>query len=226
MKQGTAYAARLKKAFNQARASASVPPIPDADDPLRRLAVAVLGVRIGDDASEKVINRLFSNMVDWNEIRVTQVSELHGLIGDSLPDGIAQTQQLHDALHAVYQRENRMTLNRLAKLGRREARQYLETLGSLDPYVVASVVLWSLGGHAIPVDDRLLRALREAELVHPDATRAEVQAFLERHIPASDAKEFCLVMRASPPGKRSRKEKSKPRAGRARPARKKARKGA
>lgn len=226
MKQGTAYAARLKKAFTQARAQASAPKIPDADDPLRRLAVAVLGVRIGEEAAERVINRLFSCMVDWNEIRVTQVLELHQVIGDSLPGGIALTQQLHDALQAVYQRENRMTLDRLAKLGRREARQYLESLGSLDPYVVASVVLWSLGGHAIPVDDRLLRALREAELVHPDATRAEVQAFLERHIAASDAKEFCLVMRAAPPGKGTRKERSKPRGSRARPARKKARKGA
>ena len=31
--------------------------------------------------------------------------------------------------------------------------------------------------------------------MHPEATRAEVQAFLERHVGADEAREFCIIMR-------------------------------
>ena len=58
------------------------------------------------------------------------------------------------------------------------------------------VALWSLGGHGIPIDDRLWQALRDADLVHPSADRGEVQAFLERHVAASEAKAFCILMRS------------------------------
>ncbi len=95
-----------------------------------------------------------------------------------------------------------MSLERLRSVGRREARQYLEQLEGVDEYAAASVLLWSLGAHAIPVGDRLLSALRAAELVHPTATRAEVQAVLERHVSAAEAQEFCLIMRSFKPPKR------------------------
>ena len=78
-------------------------------------------------------------------------------------------------------------------------------------------MLWSFGGHAIPVSDTFLQALREAELAHPHATRAEVQAFLERNINAAQAKEFCLVMRSFKAAKGATTTSSKP----AKPARKK-----
>ena len=76
-------------------------------------------------------------------------------------------------------------------------------------------MLWSFGGHAIPVSDPLLASLRAADLIHPTATRAEVQAFLERNINAAQAKEFCLVMRSFAVPKRAASSKS------AKPSRKK-----
>jgi hypothetical protein len=42
--------------------------------------------------------------------------------------------------------------------------------------------------------NQVLGALREADLVHPTATRAEIQAFLERNVSASDARAFSLAI--------------------------------
>lgn len=209
MKEGTAYAARLKKAYARLRAGAGSPPVvPDADDPLRRLAVAVLGVGLGDDAAEAAVERMLAQMTDWNEVRVSQVPEILQALGISGPAATNAAQHLRDALQGIYQRENRMSLDRLRNLGRREARAYLEGIKGLDAYAVASICLWSLGGHAIPVDDRLLAALRTEGLVHPEATRDEVQAFLERHVSAADAKGFCVVMRGFGAGARRSSKKS------------------
>ena len=77
----------------------------------------------------------------------------------------------------------------------------METLKGVDEYAVAYVVLWSFGGHAIPVWNNVLGALREANLVHPTATRAEVQAFLERNVPAADAQAFSMAVGSLGSGK-------------------------
>jgi endonuclease III len=202
MKNGTMYAGRLKSAYHRLRDVLPDPTIPEPDDPLRRLAIAILGVSGSDEEAARSLDRAMSQMVDWNELRVSSPFEIHQAIGDAVPHGLQRCQQLVAALLAIYMREHSVSLARLSSLGRREARQYLEKLNGVDEYAAASVVLWSLGGHAIPVNDRLLTALREAQLIHPDASRAEVQAFLERNISATEAKRFCLVMKSFPAARR------------------------
>lgn len=202
MKQGTLYAGRLKKAYAKLKQSGTPPAIPDTVDPMRQLAIGVLGVRDGDAAATKALDRLLERMVDWNEVRVSTAAEAQLAIGNTLTDGLASCQRLRTVLQSVFDKVNRLSLDHLKNQGRREARQYLEALNGVDEYAAACVLLWSLGGHAIPVDDRMFDTLRAAELVHPEATRAEVQAFLERHISAADAKSFCIQMRDFVPPKK------------------------
>ncbi len=204
MKNGTVYAARLKRAYAKLRQSTPKPQVPDPTEPLRQLGVAVLAVGCTDAEGERAIDRALNTMVDWNEMRVSSAIELNKATGNAVPQGVQRCQALIDALQSVYDRENRLSLDRLKSLGRREARPYLEQLAGTDEYAVASVLLWSLGGHAIPVNNRLLQSLRDADLVNPSADRAEVQAFLERNISAADAREFCLIMRCFGDGNRRR----------------------
>lgn len=211
MKNGTIFAARLRKAYAKLRQSVPKPEIPEPDDPLQRLGIAILGVESSDEDAERAIDRAFTTIVDWNEMRVSNAHELNKASGNAIPHGVERCQQLIDALQAVYDRENLLSLDRLKTMGRRDARHYLEQLNGLDEYGVASVVLWSLGGHAIPVNDRLLQALRDADLVNTSADRAEVQAFLERHVSAADAKGFCLIMRSFGAAKPSASRRAKAR---------------
>ena len=217
MKDGTRYASRLKKAYAKLRPSVPDPTIPEPGDPVRRLAIAVLGVECGDAEANRAIDRLFTTMVDWNEVRVSNVEQVYRVIGDRIPQGLDRSRRLIDALQAIYEREHKISLDRLKSIGRREARDYLEALEGVDDYAAAAVMLWNFGGHAIPVSDPFLEALRAAELVHPHATRAEVQAFLERNINAAEAKEFCVVMRSFKVAKGATTTSSKS----AKPARKK-----
>lgn len=199
MKNGTLYAGKLKKFFTRLRHAGPRPDVPEPDDPLRRLATAILGVGRGAEEGSKAVDRLLSTMVDWNEVRVSSAHEVASAVTDVVPGGLPRCQQLISALRAIYRLENKPSLERLRSMGRREARQYLENLDGVDEHAVASVFLWSLGGHAIPVDDRSLDALRVSGVVEPKAARVEVQAFLERHINATDAKEFCLLLASYSP---------------------------
>jgi len=164
----------------------------------------------GDEFAERLVSKLTANVVSWNEVRVSNATELQRAAGDSVESHAPYYRCLIRALQSVFDHENVMSLDRLKSMGRRDAKACLEKLDAVDEYVVASILLWSLGGHAIPVCDRLLDSLRAAGLVHPDATRAEVQAFLERHVPATEAKLFCVAMRSfSPPQKATTKKGAK-----------------
>ena len=193
MKNGTTYATQVKKAYAKLRHGRPKVEIPEPDDPVRRMAIALLGVSTSDERGTQALDKLLSVMTDWNEVRVSTPFELCKAIGDGISDCMVRSQNLISALRSVYHLENKPSLERVKTLGRREARQYLEQLNGMDDYAVASVVLWSLGGHAVPVNDALLGALREADLVDPTANRSEVQAFLERHVAAPEVKEFCLI---------------------------------
>lgn len=194
MKNGTLYAAKLKKMYPKLRSAAGDLCAPNLDDPIRCLAVATLGVGCSDQDAERGIDRALVSMVDWNEMRVSSAFELNKAIGNAIPRGTERCHHLIRVFQAIFDRENKLSLDRLKNMGRREARHYLESLDGIDSYAVASVILWSLGGHSIPVNDRLLSALRDADLVNPSAEREEVQSFLERHVSAADAKTFCMIM--------------------------------
>lgn len=196
MKDGTKYASRLKAAYAKLRKEVGPVELGEMEEPLRQLGVAILGPAIAEQRARRAIDRAVGQMVDWNEIRVStaaQVQEAIGLEGDGVRE---RCRMLIRSLQAIYNRENQVSLEHLKKLPRREARQYLEELDGLSDYAVASVFLWSLGGHAIPVHEALHQALRDQELVHPEADTKTVQAFLERNVPAADAREFTVVIQA------------------------------
>ncbi len=205
MKNGAEYARRIKRLFRQLQRESGGWEPGEPTDPVEQLAVAVLSSNTTPEQGRKALGRLRDCMVDYNELRVSAPAEVSGLIRDLIPDNLERTKALLTVLDAVYQTEYCVDLRGLRNLGLREARKYLETLEGSDPYVAASVLLWSLGGHAIPVSPRLLEAMRTHNLVDADSTHAEVQSFLERHISATDARLFCHLMEsyASRPPRRA-----------------------
>jgi endonuclease III len=210
MKDGTRYAARFKKAYSKLKQGATIPDLPEWPDPIERLATAILGVESGDAPASRAIKKLNEVMVDWNEVRASYPSEVHRAIGNLVAQGEVRCGELIRALNAIYNQEHSVSLDRLKTVGKRDARHYFDELDGVDEYAAASVILWSLGGHAIPVGDRALAALRDSDLVHPSASRADVQAFLERHVAADKAKETCLVLetfRAAPKAAKTARKK-------------------
>jgi endonuclease III len=194
MKNGAEYAKRIKRLFDKtARELGKFEPR-EPTDPTEQLIISILSVSSTEERGRAAFRKLCDNMLDFNEIRVSTPGEVAGLIKDAIPGGLERARVLVMALNAIFQVENQVNLEPLRSMGRRDARRYLEELNGVEPYTVASVLLRSLGGHAIPVSNRLLDALRENDLVDPQASVTEVQSFLERHVNATDAHRFCAAM--------------------------------
>ncbi|MEX0743980.1 MAG: hypothetical protein WD118_00145, partial [Phycisphaeraceae bacterium] len=73
---------------------------------------------------------------------------------------------------------------------------YLDTLPGITPYVAARVMLLSFGGHAMPVDRKLVVMLGDEGIFEHDAPADHVESWLQRHIKADEAVSAHLLFQA------------------------------
>ncbi len=194
MKHGGDYARRLKHLFHQLVRKFGKPTPPEPTEPLEQMVIAILSGNTSHHKALAAFRKLREQMVDLNELRVTPVTELARFIGSAIPQAELKAQRIVEVLNDIRRRHDTLDLSFLKQRGRREAREYLESLAGVDRATAASVTLYSLGGHAIPVDELTLQVLRKDEVVDPAADLAEVQSFLEHHIGASDALAFSQLL--------------------------------
>ncbi len=204
MKRGTEYAKRVKRLFNQWVRKHGRPELSAPIDPIEQLLIAILSVCTSNARGMAAARRVRQQMVDLNELRVTPPMELAELVRDVVPLAREKAERIVSVLNAIRRLQDSLDLSFLHQRGRREAREYLESLDGVDKTIAANVVLHSLGGHAIPVDDLTLYVLRKENLVDPAADAAEVQGFLERNVAAADARVFVELLDRYVAGKAAR----------------------
>ncbi len=133
--------------------------------------------------------RIEAGTVDLNALRVSLAAEVVEILGERYPRCPERSERLCAALNEIYLREHAVSLDRLQDMPKREAKLYLDTVIGTPQYVAARVILRSLGGHAIPVDDRLLELLVMAEVVEAHTPVEKAASFLERHIKSAEGAE-------------------------------------
>ena len=195
MKNSAVYAAEVKKFFNRLNRNGPKPVLHEYDDPLKQLIYAVLSEDNSPTRAKTAMTRLLANTIDYNDLRVSTSTELASIIESDIFNAVERTSVLIEILGAIYSRENCVALNKSKTRNRRDARAYLEGLSGMTPYVLSGTMLWAFDEHAIPIDEQTLTVLKKEGLVDPDATMAEAQGFLRRHISAGDAKLFSALLK-------------------------------
>jgi endonuclease III len=141
------------------------------------------------DAAEEAFAALVHTFFDWNEIRVTSISELSEVMA-CLPDPRAAANRIKRVLHAVFEATFVFDLEDLKKKNLGPTITWLEKLDGTSPFVVSYVVQAALGGHAIPIDAGTMAVLRVLDLVTEKDATAGVVPGLERAVAKSKGGEF------------------------------------
>lgn len=188
MKDGAEYGKRFKTFYNKLKRGSGAKERRDPLPIIEEFIVAILARETTETQALAAYKRLIENVVDLNELRVTTSREMAAFVGESFPECKEKAEEISSVLNDIVAREGRLDLGGLKQKKVREAREYLETLGGATPFAAAWVLSRCLGGHAVPVDHALIRALKADDMVAPDSELPEIQAFLERIIPAADFK--------------------------------------
>jgi endonuclease III len=184
-------AAHLRKLKQKGPIHPEAPP-----DPVTQLIQAFLMWDAPLKSAQAAHNRLMSAMVDTNDLRVSHPDEVVGVLGERYPKAAERAGRMLDVLQEVFARAHVVSLDPLAKMGKKEARAALDAMPGMVSYVSAMVVLRSFDGHAIPVDNRLAQLLAENGLVDPEAAPETVSSFLEHHVKAGEALDTFLRLQA------------------------------
>ena len=140
------------------------------------------------DAAEEGFAGAGAYLFDWNEVRVTSISELAEVMA-CLPIRAAAN-RVKRVLHAVFETTFNFDLEDLRKKNLGPTVNWLEKLDGTTPFTVAYAVQAALGGHAIPVDRGTMAALRALDLVaEKDAATGAVPG-LERAVAKAKGVEF------------------------------------
>jgi endonuclease III len=195
MKDATEYALRLKKFHSQIKREIDIAPKEDMVDPTTALVLACLSMVTTQSKARAAMNKIRNHFVDLNELRVSRVEEITDLLGKGLQQAKEIAHNIIVLLQEVYDKCDTLDLTSLQEGNKRDAKAFLTELDSSTPYIVAYVMLHSIGAHAFPVHPQMLTMLRREEVIDPEATASQVQGFLERQFTASDVRKTYAVLR-------------------------------
>jgi endonuclease III len=143
----------------------------------------------GYDAAEQAFAALVHTFFDWNEVRVTSISELSEVMA-CLPDPRLAANRIKRVLHAVFEAQFNFDLEDKRKRNLGPTIKWLEEMDGTSRFSVAYVVQAALGGHSIPIDTGTMNALRLLDLVSENDAEAGEVPGLERAIAKSKGVEF------------------------------------
>ncbi len=144
--------------------------------------------------AERAMKKLTGAFIDLNELRVSLPEEIVAAIGPRYPKADERATRLKVSLHSLFLREHAINFDHLKDMPKRSARQYLDGLDQIPPFVAGRVMLLGLGGHAAPLDQRMLDMLI-GEGIFDEGTELDAAASaLERHVKATDAVETHMLL--------------------------------
>ncbi|XAM00433.1 hypothetical protein OT109_03395 [Phycisphaeraceae bacterium D3-23] len=171
-------------------------------EPITQLVVGFLTWNATSKQAEGAFDKIMSQVVDLNELRVSLNFEIVEMIGVRYPQAEERAIRLRESMHEVFEREHDWRMHSVKTKGKREQREYLDTLPGIPPYVAAQVALLCFGAHALPVDDKLAALLIAQGVAEDGATPAEIESWLLRQIKAGDALDAHLALQHWADGKK------------------------
>lgn len=194
-KKLSALIKKLRTTYGDEVADPGMEGLPPGADPLLwQLVFSFLAWESSTSRAVTANKKLHAAVVDYNELRVCLIDELVGMIGDRYPRAVERVTRLRTALNDLYRREHAVKLSKLVDSPKRDARQVLDSLEGLPPFVSARMMLLAFGGHSFPLDERIHQALVSEEAAPADFT--EAAGWLERQFRAGEAAPAYNLMEA------------------------------
>jgi hypothetical protein len=141
------------------------------------------------DAADEAFAKLKELYFDWNEIRVTTVTELAEGMG-SIPDSSSAAQRVKRALQSIFEGGYSFDIEALKKQNLGKAEKDLEKVNGSTPFVRSYVTQHALAGHSIPISKGAIDVLYAVGIINDsEADKWQVPG-LERAIPKNKGVEF------------------------------------
>lgn len=214
MKNSKKYAKEIGKLYRSLKKKHPKVKVVEFEEPVEALVYAVVSEDVRSSVAKAILKRIKGHFIDLNDLRVSRQEEICEALGSDTSDAKRRAKVLTDVLNAVFSQYDRVCLEDLKELGKRQARKELEKLEPASSFVISYCFLTAFGGHAIPLTPNMIEYLKTTGMVDPKAKDDDIEGFLERQISASEGYEFySLLRRESDESAKKVKKTSKKKAG-------------
>jgi hypothetical protein len=190
------WKALLKRLDTEQASPAAAPDAPPA--PLTVISAAIHGTLLWEASfsqAKAAYQHLIGAFADYNDMRVTLPPQLISVIGERYPLAAERCVRLKTWLSDLYRRSNSLDLEHLRDLSKQEARSQLNSLHGMPTFAAAYATMTALGGHAIPVDERLLALLASEKIVDAETSCEMAMQHLESVTTQDDLPSVYRAMR-------------------------------
>jgi len=207
MKNSKDYAKKVQKLFRSLRRKHPKAQKVNHETVIDSIIYAVISAEMSERMTDSIIRKFADYFVDWNDLRVSRSEEIVEVLGkdNHVTMDIAST--ITRILNGIFNEYHKVSLEALKKIGKRPAKQALENIDGTSRFVVDYCLLTALGGHAMPLTDKMIKYLKTNELVNPDANEQQIGGFLAKQISAKNGYEFYALLRHESESTRAKKKK-------------------
>ncbi|QEF99708.1 hypothetical protein Mal15_37740 [Stieleria maiorica] len=183
----------ITKLHTELKKKYTLPPSQPSRPLLEHLLYACLLQDAPYDLADEGLAKCEQEFFDWNEVRVTTVTELTQVLS-GMPDPAKTARRLKEILQAVFEEFYAFDLDHLKKenLGKAVAR--FESMPVMTPFVLSYTIQHGLGGHSIPVDYAGMVIMLSTGIASQNEAADGKIPGLERAIPKNKAVEFSALL--------------------------------
>ncbi len=170
--------------------------VPKYDMPiLEMLIYAICLENAAEEEAEAAQERIDAAFHDYNEMRVSSISELNSVF-EGMDDPDLRSLRVRHVLHYVFEENYEFEFEGLRRKTLELATKQLGKIRDLSPFVKNFTLQVALGSHLVPVDDAMNQPLKWLGLVEPEATPEEASESLKSAVRKSDGPLFCHLIRS------------------------------
>lgn len=195
MKKSEHYIKQIKQLFTRLRKERVKTVPPAAASLMEELLHGILATYASDTKADAALHRLREALVDLNEMRVSSVAELVGILGTDYPGARPAAQEIVATLNAVFNRTHALDLANLKNASIKSAETFLGSLDGLGHHARSWFLLRCLGARVMPIDQNMLAFLRRSGCVQADAGVEEVQKLLTGQVSDRDLLSMYLTLK-------------------------------
>ena len=162
---------------------------PDGRTLLEQLVYACCLEDARYESADEAFHRLQESYFDWNEIRVTTVTELAEVL-HNLPEPVAAGARVKRNLQSIFESRYSFDIEDMGKMNQGKAIQELEKFGGMSKFVLGYLVQNAFGGHTIPVSNSIMQILVATGILSQQEADKNNTPGLDRAIAKSKGIEF------------------------------------
>ncbi len=144
--------------------------------------------------ADAAIERLLDSFHDFNEMRVSSITELAAALGQ-LEQPELRGLRVRNSLQYIFERQFAFEFEILRKKTLDQAQRQLQKIKDLSAFVRHYTLQQSLGSHLIPLDDLGARAVEWLGLIEPGESPEHGAESLKSVVRKADAPLFCHLLR-------------------------------